>query len=73
MIKTETVSDERKEKEEKSKEDGSSPDAVSVHVEAALGAVELLLYSDIGEVAEVKVRGIYMYSEWGFLCHFYFV
>lgn len=54
---TDTASHEGREKEEKSKEDESSLDVVSVHVEAALGAVELLLYSDMGEVTEINVKG----------------
>lgn len=52
-----TAGDEGKEEEEKTEEDESTPDAVSVHVEAALGAVQLLLYSDMGEMAEVNVKG----------------
>lgn len=51
------TADTGKEGEEKTEEDESIPDAVSIHVEAALGAVELLLYSDMGEVAEVNVKG----------------
>lgn len=52
-----TAGDEGKEEKEKAEEDESTPDAVSVHVEATLGAVELLLYSDMGEVAVVSVKG----------------
>lgn len=51
------TADTGKEGEGKTEEDESIPDAVSIHVEAALGAVELLLYSDMGEVAEVNVKG----------------
>ena len=38
-------------------EQGSSVETVSVHVEAAVGAVELLLHSKTQDVAMVKVNG----------------
>jgi hypothetical protein len=41
------------------KEGKDSPsDAVSVHVEAAMESLELVLYSHMGEVAEVKIKGV---------------
>ena len=50
--------DEAKQKEEEEGTDVElSPETVSVHVEAVVAALELLLYSEAGEVAEVKVKG----------------
>lgn len=57
-VRGETAADKReKEDEEREGVVSSSPDAVNVHIEAVVGALELLLYSDVGGVAEVKVKG----------------
>lgn len=47
----------QKDKKGKEKEEEEGSDGVSVHVEAVVESLELLLYSGVGEVAEVKVEG----------------
>ena len=57
QAKREGTGDEAKQKEEEGMDVELSPETVSVHVEAVVAALELLLYSEVGEVAKVKVKG----------------
>ena len=45
------------EEKEEGREGGQSHDDVRVHIEAVVGGLELVLYSHVGGVAEVKVKG----------------
>lgn len=44
-------------KEEEIEKTESSIDEINIHVEAIVGTLELVLYSHVGGVAEVKVKG----------------
>ena len=57
QAKREGTGDEAKQKEEEGTDVELSPETVSVHVEAVVAALELLLYSEVGEVVKLKVKG----------------
>ena len=66
MVSESTASGEKKKEEGEGGEEGgeevtgggsSSTDSVNIHVEAVVSSLGLLLYSDVGGVAEVNVKG----------------